>query len=71
MERPRLTIDVTPKQSNFLQSLPFGWKRYIFSALIDMLMETVDRRGPGILGIIASKRIKIEDYFDPDGEIKK
>ena len=62
--RPRLSIDLTPKQQKFLQKLPFGWKQQLFSVLIDMLMDTVGRCGFEALGIITAKRIKLEDYFN-------
>jgi len=62
-QRPRLSIDLTPKHHEFLQKLPFGWKQHLFSVLIDMLMDTVERCGFEALGIIVSKRIKLEDYF--------
>ena len=62
--RPRLSIDVTPKQQAFLQKLPFGWKQQLFSVLIDMLIETTERCGFEGLGIIAAKRIRLEDYFE-------
>ena len=64
--RPRLSIDITPKQQKFLDRLPFGWKQQIFSILIEMLIEMTDRCGMEALGIIASKRIKLEEYFDGD-----
>ena len=62
--RPRLTIDLTPKHQKFLQQLPFGWKQQLFSVLIDMLIDMVDRCGVKSLGAIMSKRINLEDYFN-------
>jgi len=62
--RPRLSIDLTPKQHTFLQQLPFGWKQQLFSVLIEMLMDTVERCGFEALGVITSKRIKLEDYYN-------
>lgn len=61
--RPRLSVDVTPKQQKFLERLPFGWKQHIFSALIDMLIDMTDRCGTKALSAIAAKAIKLEDYF--------
>ena len=62
--RPRLSIDLTPKQQNFLQQLPFGWKQQLFSVLIDMLIEMTERCGMRALGVITSKAIKLEEYFN-------
>lgn len=67
-QRPRLSIDLTPRQQIFLQKLPFGWKQQLFSVLVDMLMEMTDRCGMKSLGIIAAKAIKLEDYFNPEEE---
>lgn len=64
--RPRLSIDVTIRQHEFLKMLPFGWRQQIFSSLIDMLIETVDRCGLKALGVIASKSIKLEKYFNEE-----
>ena len=61
--RPRLSIDLTPKQQKFLQKLPFGWKQHIFSVLTDMLIDMTDRCGIESLGAIAAKAIKLEEYF--------
>ena len=62
-ERPRLTIDLTPYQKEFLDSLPFGWKQQLYSALTDMVIDMTRRCGSATLGAIVSKRIKLEDYF--------
>lgn len=64
--RPRLSIDLTPRQQRFLQQLPFGWKQQLFSVLIDMLMEMTERCGMRALGVITSKAIKLEEYFNGD-----
>ena len=64
--RPRLSIDVTPKQQRFLQKLPHGWKQQLFSTLLDMLVEMTQRCGIESLSIIAAKAIKLEDYFNPE-----
>jgi len=66
--RPRLSIDLTPKQHSFLQKLPFGWKQQLFSVLIEMLIEMTDRCGMESLGAVAAKAIKLEDYFGKGGE---
>ncbi|MCK4330858.1 hypothetical protein KAX02_13590 [candidate division WOR-3 bacterium] len=63
-QRPRLSIDLTPRHQEFLQRLPFGWKQQLFSVLIEMLIEMTDRCGMEALGVIAAKRIKLEDYFE-------
>ena len=63
-QRPRLSIDLTPKQHKFLQKLPFGWKQQLFSVLIEMLIEMTDRCGMESLGAIAAKAIKLEEYFE-------
>lgn len=67
-QRPRLSIDITPKQQRFLQQLPRGWRQQLFSVLIDMLIEMTDRCGMKSLGVIAAKAIKLEDYFNPEEE---
>lgn len=61
--RPRLSIDITPRQQIFLDRLPFGWRQHIFSTLIDMLIDMTDRCGMKALSVIAAKAIKLEDYF--------
>ena len=61
--RPRLTIDLTSRQKDFLDSLPHGWKQQIYSALTDMLIDMVKRCGQTTLGAIVAKRLKLEDYF--------
>lgn len=66
VQRPRLSIDITPRQQKFLDKFPFGWKQQIFSVLIDMLMEMTERCGMKALGVIAAKAIKLEEYFDED-----
>jgi hypothetical protein len=65
-ERPRLSIDITPKQQRFLKRLPFGWRQQIFSALIDMLMDMVERCGISSLGAISSRAIKLDEYFNEE-----
>jgi hypothetical protein len=66
--RPRLTVDLTPKQKEFLDSLPFGWKQQLYSALTDMLIDMTARCGQTTLGAIVSQRIKLENYFFEKGE---
>lgn len=63
IDRPRLSIDLTPVQHKFLQEFPFGWKQQIFSVLIDMLISMTDRCGMRSLSIIMARTIKLEDYF--------
>lgn len=63
-DRPRLSIDLTPVQQEFLQKFPFGWKQQIFSILIDMLMDMTQRCGMRSLSIIMARAIKLDDYFD-------
>ena len=65
-QRPRLSIDLTPKQQRFLDKFPFGWKQQIFSVLIDMTIEMTDRCGMKSLGALAARAIKLEDYFGED-----
>lgn len=62
-QRPRLSVDLTPRQQRFLDKFPFGWKQQIFSVLTDMLIEMTERCGMESLGIIAAKKIKLEEYF--------
>ena len=64
--RPRLTIDITPNQKAFLDTLPFGWRQQLFSALIDMTIDMTRRCGQGTLGAIVSRKIKLEEYFMGD-----
>lgn len=61
--RPRISFDITPNQKEFLDSLPFGWKQQLFSALTDMLIDMTKRCGKCTLGAIVSKRVKLEEYF--------
>jgi hypothetical protein len=67
-DRPRLSIDLTPVQQEFLRGFPFGWKQQIFSILIDMLMEMTKRCGMRSLSVIMARAIKLEDYFEDQEE---
>ena len=49
-KRPRLIVDVTLEQDRFLSKLPYGWKKAIFSDLIDGLIEK--KKAEGLLSLI-------------------
>ena len=55
MDRIRLSIDITKGQKRFIDQIPYGWKRPLFSAIIDILIEISRKEGHEVLARIASK----------------
>ena len=59
MKRLRLSIDLTPRQSEFLTKLPFGWRQQIYSALTDMIIEETETHGIRFLSSIIAQKISL------------
>lgn len=64
-KRYRLTIELSPAQHKFLLNLPFGWRKQLFGALIDMMIDMTHRCGAKSLSAIVSQKINLEEYFNP------
>jgi len=62
-KRYRLLVDITPKQHMFLNNLPYGWKKQIFGALIDMIIEMTRQEGIKSLSSIISHNINLNNFF--------
>jgi len=61
--RPRLSIDLTEHQRKELDRILYthGFRRAVFSVIIDDLIESVNRHGPDILSGLLARAIKLED----------
>lgn len=67
-KRYRLSVDITEDQHMFLNRLSHGWRKQIFSALINMLIDMTNRNGMQILPIIISHELRLEEYFSDNGD---
>ena len=62
-KRLRITIDVTPRQHRFLSNLSHGWKKQIFGALIDLLIDQVRINGMESLSKLMIRGLSADDFF--------
>lgn len=61
-QRPRLSIEITEEQNLALQRLiPWGAKNSLFSALVDDVIELLEKHGIVVISAILCKRLKVED----------
>lgn len=61
--RPRLSIDLTEEQRRELDRILYhhGFRRAVFSIIIDDLIDAVNKHGPKIISALLSRAIKLED----------
>ncbi len=60
---PRKAIPVTPEQMEKLRELiPFGFHGLVFRAIIDDLIDVLERCGPEILIPIVKRKMKLEKW---------
>jgi hypothetical protein len=60
--RPRLSIEISNEQYNALGRLiPWGVKSELFSAIIDDLIDLLEKEGEIVIAAVLTKRLKIKD----------
>ena len=62
-KRLRITIDITPRQHRFLIKLSHGWRKQIFGALIDLLIDQVRINGMESLSKLMVRGLSTDDFF--------
>ncbi len=56
--RPRLSVEITPEQAKKLNNLiPWGQQRAVISALVDELVDILEKHGAVAIGAVLAKRI--------------
>jgi hypothetical protein len=62
--RPRLSIDITAEQSEALgKYIPWGLRKMVFSALIDLLISAFEKGGPEVLLSVMQKELDLPALF--------
>jgi hypothetical protein len=62
--RTRLSLDVTDEQMAALDRyIPWGMKKRVFSALIDLLIKAFERGGAGVLVSVLEKELDLPGLF--------
>lgn len=60
--KPRIGLEVTPEQFRKLQQyIPWGIRRTLFSAIIDDLIDAIEKTGQGqaLIGAIVARQIHL------------
>ncbi len=56
---PRLNVELTEEQDRQLRELiPWGMKKYLFSAIVDEVIEMLKKHGEIAIPMIVSKKLK-------------
>ncbi len=61
--KPRIGIEVTQSQFDKMQKyIPWGLRRLLFSAIIDDLIDVIEKtgRGPDLIGAIIAREIGLK-----------
>lgn len=62
--RPRLSIDITQEQVEALRKyIPWGMRKMVFCALIDMLIAAFERGGSAVLLSVMQKELDLPALF--------
>lgn len=62
--RPRLSIDITQEQAAALSKyIPWGLRKMVFTALIDLLIAAFERGGPAVLLSVMEKELDLPALF--------
>uniref|UniRef100_A0A6H1ZVK5 Uncharacterized protein n=1 Tax=viral metagenome TaxID=1070528 RepID=A0A6H1ZVK5_9ZZZZ len=70
--RPRLSVEISDDQYRDLQRLlPHGYKRQVFSLIIDDVIRLTQKHKERFIAAIMHKVITLEDYLSIDLEDKK
>lgn len=63
--RPRLSVELTQETFNQLQQiLPHGWRRPLFQALVDGVLELYKRGGMEAVSLIIAKHISTSQVVE-------
>lgn len=65
MGRPRLSIELTPEQSEKLKKLfPHGTKKIVFGLVVDDLIDIFEKHGAGkVIGAFIHRQITLKDLI--------
>jgi hypothetical protein len=59
--KPRLVIEITDSQSQFLgQFVPHGMRKAAFAPLLDLVIEGIKQHGVGALAALTDGKVKID-----------
>ena len=62
--RPRLSIDISPEQAASLSKyIPWGFRKMVFTALIDLLIKAFEKGGPEVLLSVMQKELDLPALF--------
>jgi hypothetical protein len=62
--RPRLSIDLTEEQAQALRLyIPWGLRKMVFHALIDLLIAAFEKGGPEVLLSVMQKELDLPALF--------
>ncbi len=62
-QRPRLSVELTEKQNmDLMRLLPWGAKGPLFSAIVDDIIELLEKHGTIIIAAILSRKLKTGDF---------
>jgi hypothetical protein len=63
--RPRLSVEITKRQSDELRELfnP-GERRHVFSIIVDDVIRLYRKHGPYFIAAISARGIKLEEYMN-------
>jgi hypothetical protein len=62
--RPRLSIDITPEQAAALSKyIPWGFRKMLFNALIDLLIAAFERGGAEVLMSVIQRELDLPALF--------
>jgi hypothetical protein len=62
--KPRLSVDITQEQADALTKyIPWGMRKMVFVALIDLLIAALERGGPAVLMSVMEKELDLPALF--------
>ncbi len=61
-QRPRLSIELTEEQNQeLIRLIPWGAKNPLFSAIVDDVIELLQKNGPIIIAMVLTKKLRVSD----------
>ena len=62
--RPRLSVDLTVEQAEALRRwIPWGMRKMVFAALVDLLIAAFERGGPEVLISVIHRELDLPGLF--------
>lgn len=65
-ERLKVTVEVDRRGYEYMQRIPFGFKKPVIGAILNFLGEAVDRHGTAAYGMILANKFKLVPTYETE-----